>query len=600
MIYEFNPEDARRFALETGISTRKKGNELEFLFCPYCRGGKGDKNTFSINLTTGQFECKRASCGIKGNMITIARDFNFDLSEEVSRYFNVNNYNSKFRTFKQKHIESKDAAIEYMKSRGISEEITKKYEITVKEGQENVLVFPFKDENNELRFIKYRNTAHIKGQGSKEWCEANTMPILFGMNHCTTDKPLVITEGQIDSLSLAEAGIQNAVSVPTGKNGFTWIPHCWDWLQQFKELIIFGDNENGNITLSELSKRFQGICKIVRREDYIQCKDANEILQKHGKLALTNAVNNAELVPDEHIKDLSTVRSVDLDTLECIHTQIKEIDELLYGGLHVGEVTVLTGKRGDGKSTFMSQLIANALDQNYDVFAYSGELVDFYFKNWLDRQIAGKKVLRNSEIDQLNRYYQNRVMLYDNSIINDKSEMDILLETIEKAITRYSCRFICIDNLMTAVDSNSNETLYRAQSQFVGKLKEFAQRFSVIILLVAHPRKTNGYEFQNDDVSGSSDITNKVDIVMSYSRPKYEEDREYDEAERELKITKNRLGGKLTSARKRIFLYYSDDSKRIVGSDKNFARTYNWKDTEATYAIEEYEGCPFEVEDSQE
>ena len=70
------------------------------------------------------------------------------------------------------------------------------------------------------------------------------MPILFGMNHCEGYERLVITEGQIDSLSLTEAGVSNAVSVPTGANGFTWVPHCYEWLNRFEELVVFGDCEN--------------------------------------------------------------------------------------------------------------------------------------------------------------------------------------------------------------------------------------------------------------------------------------------------------------------------------------------------------------------
>ena len=51
---------------------------------------------------------------------------------------------------------------------------------------------------------------------NKEWCENYTMPILFGMKQCVDFGTLVITEGQIDSLTLADCGIKNAVSVPTG------------------------------------------------------------------------------------------------------------------------------------------------------------------------------------------------------------------------------------------------------------------------------------------------------------------------------------------------------------------------------------------------
>ena len=68
-----------------------------------------------------------------------------------------------------------------MESRGISAEITKRYEITVQKENDNILVFPFKDENDNLQFVKYRNIKFKKGDtyGSKEWCEKSCKPILI-------------------------------------------------------------------------------------------------------------------------------------------------------------------------------------------------------------------------------------------------------------------------------------------------------------------------------------------------------------------------------------------------------------------------------------
>jgi twinkle protein len=77
-------------------------------------------------------------------------------------------------------------------------------------------------------------------------------------------------------------------------------------------------------------------------------------------------------------------------------------------------------------------------------------------------------------------------------------------------------------------------------------------------------------------VSGSADITNKVDVVMSYCRINAE-----DENERQLKITKNRLTGKLTSEKNDIRLFYSEFSKRIVGRDKEFGKVYSFRNDES-------------------
>ena len=88
-IYEFTPADAERFASHVGVKTRKRGNELTFRWCPYCQGGGKDKDTFSINMETGQFKCLRASCSIQGNMITLARDFGFSLGRDADTYYGM-------------------------------------------------------------------------------------------------------------------------------------------------------------------------------------------------------------------------------------------------------------------------------------------------------------------------------------------------------------------------------------------------------------------------------------------------------------------------------------------------------------------------------
>lgn len=105
---------------------------------------------------------------------------------------------------------------------------------------------------------KYRKMDFVKSRDkNKEWFEADTMPILFGMMQCKDFKRLIITEGQIDSLTVAECGFDNSVSVPNGATGFTWISNCYDWLGRFDEIVIFGDCEKNKITLvDDIVSRF--------------------------------------------------------------------------------------------------------------------------------------------------------------------------------------------------------------------------------------------------------------------------------------------------------------------------------------------------------
>jgi archaellum biogenesis ATPase FlaH len=583
MAYELKREDIFGLAHSLNAEVREKGNELFFRYCPYCHGDGHDKDTFSINLQTGMFKCFRASCGRQGHFVQMARDFSYPLDFGDSRQ-----RKTPYRVLPQREIEVRPPAVTYLESRHISREITERYQVTTRKDYPKILVFPFYDENNVLQFVKYRKTDFDPVRDkNKEWCERNTMPILFGMNHCENFGTLVITEGQIDSLSLAECGIKNAVSVPTGALGMTWLEHCWDWVTRFEEVIVFGDCENGKITLSdELGRRLPMPVRVTRPEDYFGEKDANAILCRFGKEAVVQAVQNAKLRPVQHVKELADVQAVDIYNMERVFTGITEIDRIL-GGLYFGQVILLTGKRGEGKSTFMSQLIVEALEQGYKTFAYSGELTDYHFKRWIDFQAAGPDcivtnrdrfgeetyLITDQIVEQLNRWYRSKAYLYDNNAIESGDELESLLVTIEKAICRYGVRFICIDNLMTALDVDLKDDLYRAQSKFLRELKLLAVRHNVVVVLVAHPRKTKDGSFANDDVAGSADITNRVDVVLSYARS------DDESCDSRLAITKNRLTGKLALKDKQIQLFYSNKSKRIT-SALSHSKTYSWQKQE--------------------
>lgn len=586
--YEFNTKDAYDFARREGIQVKARGDELHFEKCPYCKQTTTDKNTFAISLKTGQFKCLRDSCGVSGNMIKLSQDFGFSLGNEVDSYFVPK---KKYRTFKkrEKPIEPKNEAIEYLKSRGISERVAKLYEITVQEKHTNVLVFPFYDENGEMVFIKYRKTDFDKEKDqNKEWCEAGAKPILFGMKQCEPkNKTLIITEGQIDSLSVAEAGYQNAVSVPTGAKGMTWIPHCWNFVNQFETIVVFGDYEKGHISLlDEISKRFKKHIKHVREEDYKDCKDANEILVKYSKTQIRECINNAVEVPINHVISLADVEDINPFDIEKLPTGFKELDYLLYGGLPFGGITLITGKAGEGKSTVASQIIINAIEHGHRCFCYSGELPNHLFKAWMNYQAAGAKHIfkyqtrwgdEGYNISDTNKklideWYRDKIDIYDSSSI-DADEDVSLIELIDEMISRYLVDVILIDNLMTALDLDiSHESdKYERQSRFVKKLMAIAVKYKVLIILVAHKRKNNLSKNANDEVSGSSDITNLASVTLSYGKIE-----KIDESQRELSITKNRLFGKTGS----WIMNYDERSKRVYGDKDDKDREYSWNKTE--------------------
>ena len=605
-VYEFNPDDAYNFARHVGIEVKEHGGELFFKTCPYCkpRATRGNVRTFSINLKTGQFKCLRASCGISGNMVTLSKDFDFSLGNEVDEYYRPK---KRYKRLKQpkEAIKPKPEAIQYLESRGISEEVAKKYEITVQTSHPNILVFPFYDEKGVLQFVKYRKTDFDKAKDSnKEWCEASTKPILFGMKQCDDSfDTLTLTEGQRDSLAVATAGIPNAVSVPTGAKGFTWIPYCWDWLCKWKKIIVFGDFEKGSISLlNELAKRLKDRVEHVREDNYKDCKDANEILLKYGAEQVRKCVEESVKLPIDNVIDLADVKELDPYSIEKIPTGIADVDNLLCGGIPFGVVTIVTGKSGKGKSTFVGQIITRALNKGDNVFVYSGEMPNYLFKNAIDFQIAGpanvveedrrdyvKRYVRKSAKDKIVEWYRGKCMLYDRTMVKD--EDTDLLNTIERMIVSQNVRVIVIDNLMTMINKTRVKgSKLEAQSEVSNALEDMARFYNVCIILVAHKRKDSGIddEDMDDSIRGDSDIVNSAGVIIHYNVNKDENTME--NYPRVISVTKNRVFGRTSYRGWKV--HYDEKSKRIYGDHDDLNICLGW-DNESGGFVEDYDNSIF-------
>lgn len=605
-VYEFNPDDAYNFARHVGIEVKEHGGELFFKTCPYCkpRATRGNVRTFSINLKTGQFKCLRASCGISGNMVTLSKDFDFSLGNEVDEYYRPK---KRYKRLKQpkEAIKPKPEAIQYLESRGISEEVAEKYEITVQTSHPNILVFPFYDEKGVLQFVKYRKTDFDKAKdANKEWCEASTKPILFGMKQCDDSfDTLVLTEGQLDSLAVATAEIPNAVSVPTGAKGFTWIPYCWDWLCKWKKIIVFGDFEKGSISLlDELAKRLKDRVEHVREDNYKDCKDANEILLKYGAQQVRKCVEESVKLPIDNVIDLADVKELDPYSIEKIPTGIADVDNLLCGGIPFGVVTIVTGKSGKGKSTFVGQIITRALNKGDNVFVYSGEMPNYLFKNAIDFQIAGpanvveedrrdyvKRYVRKSAKDKIVEWYRGKCMLYDRTMVKD--EDTDLLNTIERMIVSQNVRVIVIDNLMTMINKTRVKgSKLEAQSEVSNALEDMARFYNVCIILVAHKRKDSGIddEDMDDSIRGDSDIVNSAGVIIHYNVNKDENTME--NYPRIISVTKNRVFGRTSYRGWKV--HYDDKSKRIYGDHDDLNICLGW-DNESGGFVEDYDNSIF-------
>lgn len=591
MEYQFKREDAFEFSRFTGNPAYyPNGNELVFKFCPICRGGEHrDQNTFAINLTTGAYNCKRESCGAKGSFRQLAYRFGMSLGKDVDDFY-YPQPKMIIKKFKAPEKDLSDPAKEYLKGRGISEAVMEKYEVKSSEGNEHQIAFVCKDTKGEIRAIKYRAMPGYGWKdGSKEKFETSSdTSVLYGISQCNlNNKTLIITEGQIDTLSVAEAGFENVVSVIGGCQNSKWVNAQWEWFHNFNEMIVFGDHEKGRVTLYDDIKGIKFLdVKKVRDEDYLDCKDANDILQKYGKEQITKCIKNAELPPVHHVKRLADVEPLNLNQIKKLKTAFPAIDKALHGGLPFGGVTIITGKTGEGKSTLANQICANAIAEGIPTFIYSGELMNKIFKSWFYFQIAGPAYLNEDHGDTLldMSYFRmiddwcgDNVIIYDNEIIENDDEQGSLLQTMNEVQLRNKAKVFLIDNLMTAMDLDMTPGTdeYNKQSNFMKRLTAFAIRNDALVILIAHKRKNSINDNENDEVAGSSNITNLAMVTLGFRKPTDKEMEEHcmTENQRMMSIAKNRLFG---TTIKGIEVSYDWKSRRLYTSDEELYRQYGW------------------------
>lgn len=564
------------------IEYKVRNGQASFKYCPFCQGGDhSDEYTFFISLETGAFYCHRGSCEVKGNFNRFC-DF-FGEKPDTEYNFTFNQKNKIYKHPSEDDIKPlTDDIITYFAMRRISEDTLKAFKIGSDE--KGNIVFPlYRD--NKLLGAKYRKPQRRTkdNKDPKEWGFRDMEPILFGMDNISFNKPLYITEGQIDALSLYEAGIHNVVSVSMGCNNFDFIELCWDWLENFSEIVMFGDqDECGTAMCSMLAKRLgEDRCmfapiypaKIKDGKDFgVNCKDANEILLCYGPDKLYEIANSCQPVPVKGIINLAEVQFINPSTIPRIYTRIPQLDNAI-AGLAEGSVTVFTGKRGEGKSTINGQLLLNAIQQGKKVCAYSGELSAEKFLEWIMLQATeekyigvetdtrtGKKFATVSTEIQTNirKWIDGKFFLFDNANVDDAAQNEAILKVFTICARRYGCKVFLADNLMSALTSADEET--KAQAKFAAALKAFAVKYKVAVILVAHPRKTKaGETLTNDDVSGSSAITNLADNVIAVEKPN-------------LRITKNREFGICEF----IQCNYNPANRRIYQANVGDRTVYGW------------------------
>ena len=393
---------------------------------------------------------------------------------------------------------------------------------------EKCILFPYFVEG-ELTNRKYRTvtTKNFMLEGG-----ARLVP--WRIDHIRNTPECIITEGEMDALSFLVAGYDNVVSVPNGaQKNLNWLEDFIETHMENKSRIyIASDTDKKGLELrEELVRRFgEEKCRIVTYGD--GCKDANELLMQSGAEALRQAIAEAQEVPLEGVFTAGDVRE-ELERLLEKGLQkgatfgMGELDDLL--SVEVGRLMIVTGIPGDGKSEMLDEMAVH-LSLRYDwrcaYFSPENFPVTLHQPKLIEK-LTGKHFVKGHmtqlEFDAAVRYLTHN---FFDILPEEGFRVDTILERAEALVRRKGIRVFILDPyncLEHQIPHGQSETQYI--SEFLEKLRSFARRRQVLVVLAAHPVKMKKDPISGRypvptmyDISGSAAFFNKADFGIAIER----------------------------------------------------------------------------------
>lgn len=352
----------------------------------------------------------------------------------------------------------------------------------------------------------------------------NAELIFYNINALKDAKSIIITEGEFDCLSYIEVGFNNCISVPNGASArnIEYLDNYYDLFDKVEKIYLATDNDIAGIELrEELIRRFGAErCLLV---NFLDCKDANEMLTKKGGIALQDTIKNAIEIPVEGIIEANSI----YDDAYQLYTKgmqrglvinQQEFDD--YITWETNRLAVVTGIPGHGKSEFVDHIcIKLNMLYGYKMAYFSPENYPIHYHiAKLMPKIVGKQYsqsyISTTDFDKAYDHINDNIFfIYPEEDIT----LDNILTKAKHLIRKKGIKMLIIDpynKIEHQRDRNESETEYI--SRFLDKLSMFARKNGILIFLIAHPRKmerTNKEYLMPTlyDINGSANFYNKCD-----------------------------------------------------------------------------------------
>jgi len=390
----------------------------------------------------------------------------------------------------------------------------------------------------DTHYYPYGENAYKVRKLPKEFTWVGKSTDLFGRSKFNSGgKRLIITEGEIDAMSYAQASFDKyqkvypVVGMSSSVMTKSLLEHR-EWIRSFDEVVLSLDEDEAGRKALEEAIKIVGIDKV--RITKLSEKDPNEVLLKHGPKALLQCMFDASrYVPagiigkEELWESLVNYNNMPAHPypacLDGINKKLK--------GKRGGEIALFISGTGSGKSTIIREIGLDVLLTTQDKI---GIISLEEAPAETARKYAGMALERNPDKEEIpieelkpgfdKVFADDRVILLDHQgSIDDNSIVDQL-----EYMCLSGCKYLFIDHITILVSEGAgNLKGNEAQDKVMNDLLRLVKRHpEVWIGLVSHLRKAQvgGESFEEgrlpnlDDIRGSGSIKQVSFDVIAFAR----------------------------------------------------------------------------------
>lgn len=423
-------------------------------------------------------------------------------------------------------------------ARGISKATCQRagYWIAKVDGQ-SYQVADYRDQNGSLESQKIRDKdKNFKTSGK------HNAGALFGKHLWSGGKKIVVTEGEIDMLTVMELQQCKYPVVSLGHGAKAAKKTCaanYEYFDQFEQIILMFDmDEAGRAAIEEAAQVLPpGKVHVA----VLPLKDANECHMAGQERAIMEQIWNANpWVPDGVVSIMSLKDAVK----EAMRSQAS-VGYLFSGcdglnertlGMRGGEVIMVTSGSGMGKSTFVrQQMLTLARGQGLKV---GGALLEESVHETTEDLIGiangvrlrqqprefKEKLIEDGTFDKWfdELFGSDQFHLYDSFA---EAEVDRLLAKLMYMRTGLGCDVIVLDHISIVVSASEESDERKMIDRLMTKLKGFAKSTGVVLIVICHlknPDKGKAHEegraVSITDLRGSGSLRQLSDTIIALER----------------------------------------------------------------------------------